>query len=433
MITIQYATGESVNPGIFFAAGGLVLIAGLLIVYGTLGSMHSAGLRIKGITTLGIKNALRNSTRSITVVLLFSIGTFLVISTGSNRKDLFVDADDPASGTGGFLYYAESTVPVLQNLSHNEVRYRYGLDEDYPIVQMRVAEGDDASCLNLNRIVNPRILGVNPNMLSGRFSFVTASEKLNMSDPWSTLSAEPEGGVIPAIADETVIKWGLGMKVGDTLQYSDAEGNIMKLLLVGGLAPSIFQGSVIISESHFLDRFPQSSGTEVFLVEGGMQDTARIAGQMNRGLRDLGWSMEYAPQRLAEFNSVTNTYLSIFLVMGALGLLLGTIGLSIVLFRSIIERREELTILRALGFGKKRVKSMVIREYLFLLLSGTLIGSIAAVIATLPALLSPNSEVSLSLILIIISVLLLNGVIWIWWMTGVALKNKIIVAALRNE
>jgi putative ABC transport system permease protein len=53
-----------------------------------------------------------------------------------------------------------------------------------------------------------------------------------------------------------------------------------------------------------------------------------ISDELTRGMRDLGWSMEYAPQRLTEFNSVTNTYLSIFMVMGALGLLLGTVGLS---------------------------------------------------------------------------------------------------------
>jgi len=151
------------------------------------------------------------------------------------------------------------------------------------------------------------------------------------------------------------------------------------------------------------------------------------------GMRDLGWHMEYAPRRLAEFNSVTNTYLSIFLVLGALGLLLGTVGLSIVLFRSIVERREELTVLRALGFGMRKIRSMVVREYILLLSAGTMIGALAAVIATLPALLSPNNDVSVLLILLIIAVLLLNGFLWIWWMTGVALRNKVISVALRND
>jgi putative ABC transport system permease protein len=409
LVMSQMIRGEVVNAGLFFAAGGLLLVAGLLFSYRALLTVQTAGRFVKDLTTLGLKNTLRNATRSITIIVLFSIGTFLVISTGSNRKDLFINAGDASSGTGGFLYYAESTAPVLQNLSNEEVRYNLGLGEGYDVVQMRVADGDDASCLNLNRIVNPRILGIKPEKLSGRFTFVTATPELNRNDPWATLDHALPGGLIPAIADETVIKWGLGMKVGDTLRYEDTEGNEMKLLLTGGLAPSIFQGSVIISENLFLERFPESSGTEVFLVDGDSQDTLMIREELTMGMRDFGWTMEYAPQRLAEFNSVTNTYLSIFMVMGALGLLLGTVGLAVVLFRSVIERREELMLLRALGFGKRKIRGMVVREYMLLLVSGTLTGAVAAVVATLPALLSKHSDVSVTSVLIIILALLVTG------------------------
>jgi putative ABC transport system permease protein len=433
LMIVQFIKGETVNAGIFFAAGGLLLVAGLLFSYRTLVSVQTAGRFVKDLTTLGLKNTLRNATRSITIIVLFAIGTFLVISTGSNRKDLFINAGDLSSGTGGFLYYAESTAPVLQNLSNEEVRYNFGLGEDYDIIQMRVADGDDASCLNLNRIENPRILGVKPEKLSDRFSFVTATPELKRENPWSTLDINLAGGLIPAIADETVIKWGLGLKVGDTLHYEDAKGNEMSLLLTGGMAPSIFQGSVIISERHFLERFPENSGTEVFLVEGNIQDTLMIREELSMGMRDFGWTMEYAPRRLAEFNTVTNTYLSIFMVMGALGLLLGTVGLSIVLFRSVIERREELMLLRALGFGKRKINGMVIREYMLLLSAGTLIGAVAAVVATLPALLSRHSDVSVTSVLIIILALLVNGLLWIWWVTRISLRTKLISTALRNE
>ena len=64
------------------------------------------------------------------------------------------------------------------------------------------------------------------------------------------------GGLIPAIADETVIKWGLGLEVGDTLHYINSNGGTMELLLIGGLAPSVFQGNVIISNQRFLEQFP---------------------------------------------------------------------------------------------------------------------------------------------------------------------------------
>jgi len=433
LIIVQFISGEVVNPGIFFAAGGLLLISGLLLIVGFLQKLNERGIHVRGTMSLGYKNALRNRTRSITIVILFAFGTFMVISTGSNKKDLFVQAEERSSGTGGFLYYAESTVPVLQDLSRPEVRFDYGLGDEYELVQMRASEGDDASCLNLNRIRTPRLLGVDPGKLTGRFSFVSSTGSLDETDPWQSLDREIPGNVIPAIADETVIKWSLGMSVGDTLVYQAADGDRIHLLLVGGTAPSIFQGNVLISERNFLTYFPQSSGTNVFLVDGPPADSATIKQELEMAMRDMGWEMEFTASRLAEFNSVTNTYLSIFMVMGALGLLLGTIGLSIVLFRSIIERREELAILRAVGYGKRRIRKLVMAEYLLLFLTGTFTGALAAVIATLPAFLSKHSGASISLVLLILLVLLINGIIWTWWMAAAGVRNKVLGYAMRNE
>lgn len=432
LIIIQLGKGEVINAGLFFPAGGLLLLGGISLSYAFLS--HGKGGQARfSLAALSNRNARRNRGRSMSIVILFAIGAFLVISTGSNKKDLFVNAADASTGTGGFLYYAESTLPVLQDLNQDAVKYEYDITSNASFIQLRISDGDDASCLNLNKIANPRILGVNPAQLSGRFSFETAAPELNQEDPWSTLNASLSGGLIPAIADETVIKWGLGLSVGDTLSYKDSKGNRMQLLLVGGLAPSIFQGNVLISNQSFLSHFPQHSGTEVFLVEGALKDSALIREELEMGMRDLGWTMTLAAQRLAEFNSVTNTYLSIFLVMGALGLLLGTIGLAVVLYRSILERNREIALLRATGYGMRKIRKVIIREYLTLLLAGSGIGFLAAIVATLPSILSPNTEVSFITIIIVLTALVVNGWFWIWLLTGSGLRHRSINAALREE
>ena len=60
---------------------------------------------------------------------------------------------------------------------------------------------------------------------------MTGTDLLDGEAPWLSLNGEPGGGLIPAVADETVIKWGLGLNVGDTLNYRNSEGREMKLLL----------------------------------------------------------------------------------------------------------------------------------------------------------------------------------------------------------
>lgn len=433
LVASQLFRHEVVNVALFFPAGGLLLISAVSFFLWYLGKKEQPSGPDFNLAVLSWKNATRNRTRSMSIVILFAIGAFLVISTGSNRKDLFANSDDHSSGTGGFLYYAQSTLPVLQLLNDPAVRYEYGLSEDYAMVQIRQADGDDASCLNLNKIVNPKVLGVDPSSLEGRFSFVTRTPLLDETNPWASLLQDLPDGLIPAIADETVIKWGLGLSVGDTLHYTNSTGGTMKLLLVGGLAPSVFQGSVLIANERFLEQFPESSGTGVFLVDGALSDTALISSELQRGMRDLGWDMQLSSERLAEFNSVTNAYLSIFMVMGALGLLLGTFGLVVVLSRSVLERKQEIALLRAIGYDRVRIRKLITREYLFLLFWGIITGFGSAIIATLPSILSSHSGTSFSSILIWLVILVVNGWFWIRLVSSISLNNPRIYEGLRNE
>jgi putative ABC transport system permease protein len=221
-------------------------------------------------------------------------------------------------------------VPLLHNLNNETYRKEQGFAEDFRVVQFQVADGDDASCLNLNRVANPRILGVGAAQLEGRFSVQTKIDTVDALNPWAALQMD-FGDCVPAIADQTVIQWSFGLKVGDTLFYRNSAGDEVKLKLVAGLAASVFQGNVLIDNSQFQKHFPTYSGSNVFLIDGNLDNKQAIADELLLIYRDLGWEMTETAARLATFKSVENTYLSIFLVMGALGLLLGTIGLAVVL------------------------------------------------------------------------------------------------------
>lgn len=447
LIITQIIHLETVNPTVFFTAGGLMLIS--LLVYSDLWfikiknrtSTSFSGndqtgleaLKSFDIVSLCFKNGIRNKNRSLNIIILFAIGTFIVISTGANRKDLFVDAGVKTSGTGGFLTYAESTVPVVKDLNNKKVRQEFDMQGSYPIVQFMKHEGDDASCLNLNRVKNPSILGVKPEMLNGRFTFASSTPLLYKKNPWSSLNQTLPGGVIPAIADETVIKWGLGLSVGDTLVYTNEIGQKMKLKLIGGLANSVFQGHIIISQKYFIANFPSGSGSGFFLIDSQKSKESAVEEELKESFRDYGWEIMPAAQRLAEFNSIENTYLSIFLVMGAFGLLIGTVGLGVILIRSILERRNEIALLKAVGFGKKLIFKLFINEYTSLLLAGIMIGAITSAIAILPSLISPNTGISFTTIGFVLILLITNGIFWITLLTRLFLNVNQINEALRNE
>lgn len=431
IIFVQFITGES-STFLFFTAGGLLLISLLLIIDRLLRHLQHGMFSFSNVNHLSFRNMIRNRRRSFAIVILFALGTFIVVATGSNRKDMTSGANNRSSGTGGYDFFTESTVPVLHDLNEQNVAREYGLEGEYSFIQFRKGEGDDASCLNLNRISKPAILGVDPGNLEGRFSFVTNTRELDENNPWSSLDKSLEGGVIPAIADQTAIQWGLGRKVGDTLFYTNSTGDTLMLKLIGGLAPSIFQGNVIISNQQFLENFPSSSGSSVFLIETTTESDTLAEEDLFRAFRDYGWQMTRTTDRLAEFYSVENTYLSIFLMLGILSLIIGTIGLGILLARSIMERKSEIGLLQALGYKQKVIYRIVFTEYFILLLTGIIIGFVPAIISTLPSLLSLGTDVSISNLIYILLFLILNSIIWIGLFTRINI-GKNLVRELRTE
>jgi putative ABC transport system permease protein len=425
-------TGKTLNTGIFFMGGGLLLISFILFFSILLKKERLRSNDELSQISLIRKNLSRNPARSFRIVILFALGTFIIISTGLNKKDLHQGANEPASGTGGFQFFMETTIPILKDLNDPQNRMDQGIEKPLEFVQLRKSEGDDASCLNLNRVVSPRILGVQPDQLSDRLTFIKSTEDLDPKAPWTSLENELPGGVIPAVLDQTVIQWGLGLKVGDTLIYLDEAGEEMKLKIIGGLANSIFQGNAIIDDQLFLKHFPSNSGSHLLLVDGAPEDLEENMNELSRAFRNEGVEIEVAADRLAMFNQVENTYLSIFMLLGGLAMILGTVGLGVSLARNILDRGPEIGILRAMGFPKLKVLQIITYEHLVLLLIGTLAGALTAFIATIPSILSDFVQASWQTAAIIVVLILLNGFLWIYGITRNYLRKDLLVN-LREE
>ena len=477
--------GRTSDAEAFFSAGALLLLAGLGACATLLTALsRSPGAAKVTLLGMGIRNIARRRKRSLATLGLLACGSFLIASIGVFRLDAVRDAQKRSSGTGGFALFGESALPVVQDLNAEAGREHFGLDEKalagVRVVPLRVREGDDASCLNLNRAQTPRLLGVKPELLAERhaFTFANLAKDLPKANPWLLLetgsgasapasiaagnSAAPSGGpissgenagnrsseaspgrnstepqppeheTIPAIGDEASIVWAMGKKVGDTLDYTDERGRAFQVRLVGAVANSILQGNLLIAEDAFAARFPSEAGYRMFLIDAPSKDANDLSKTLSRALRDVGLELTPATKRLAAFNAVQNTYLSTFQVLGGLGLLLGSVGLGLVVMRNVFERRGELALLLAVGFRPGALKWLVLSEHGALLLCGLAVGILAALAAVLPALLSPGAEVPYLSQALTLAAVLASGGWWTWMATTVALRGRL-VDALRNE
>jgi putative ABC transport system permease protein len=437
LVVSALAKHDTADVESFFGAGALGLIFGVA----------SAAIWFRALTartesrpltllSLGVRGCIRRRNRSLAIVALLASGAFLIAAVQANKLDATHDSGKRSSGTGGFAFIGESSLRIVQDLNTQAGREFFGLDQtslkDVTVVSMRVHDGDDASCLNLNRAQTLRLLGVNPQELFDRsaFTFTEVSDQSLRGRPWLLL--DNGGEEIPAVGDEATITWALHKKIGDTVNYTDEHGRPFKVRLVGAVANSILQGSLIIAEANFVKRFPGEAGYRMFLVDAPSAKAAVVSAALTRGLRDRGLELTSAAARLNAFNAVQNTFLDTFQMLGGLGLLLGSAGLGVVVLRNVLERRGELALLAAVGFTPRTLRRLIVTEHVVLQALGLILGVVAAVLALLPVLLSPSAHVSYVPLGAMLGLVLLSGLFWTWAAARLALRGELL-PALRNE
>ncbi len=207
--------------------------------------------------------------------------------------------------------------------------------------------------------------------------------------------------------------WVLKKKPGDRIDYTDEQGNTFPLEIAGTLTGSVFQGSFIVDEQRYLERFPSTGGYQLFLAETS-NDLTETRNILQRALTDLGATVTTTTQRLAAFNRVENTYISIFNVLGGLGVILGAAGLGIVTARNLAERQHEFTQLHQIGISRKIIRSLIVRETRQFILWAIGIGLIAAIISVLPALPATGLLTTLSWITALAILFLLTATTCAW-------------------
>ena len=369
-------------------------------------------------------NILRERRRAIGETAVLASALLILGTTQLFHQGAVVDPSLRSSGTGGFSYYGElnSGIP-LEQTGVDFLRER-GVDINaggikFLSAAMRVRDGDDASCLNINRASTPALLGADQTLLDslGSFSFVSIIKDKGAykKHPWKILGSDTgDENAVFGIADANTVEWGLGKSLGDRLTYINEAGDTLNVILAAALKSSVLQGKVVIAESDFIRHYPSVSGYRLLLLSafgpagGGRSDTAGHAGKVIVNTFESfhgrsGLQMESTVERLNAFNSVENTYLSIFAVLGMMGLALGCAGMGIIVMRGIEERRAELALLMVQGFRTRAVRRLLFSERAVIALTGTLAGLLPAVIISGAAVNWPNIVRIICLLTIVLS------------------------------
>ncbi len=445
LVVVATAAGVVPNVEGFFGAGTLLLVSTLSLAAVVLRRDHPRPITGRGwraLARLAFRGAAHRPARSLLPVALIASATFIIVSVDAFRKDSPGDQLDPRSGTGGYALVATSALPVFSDPATPAGRDALGIgDAEAPalaaarFVSFRRRQGEDASCLNLYAPGEPTILGAPRAFLAeGRFSFAAslAATTGEQKNPWLLLDKAQADGAIPAIGDANSLEYSLHLTVGGETVVRDGSGAPVRLRVVGALEDSILQGVLIVSEPNFLRMFPGQEGYGFFLIDVPAARASSVAGALTERLADSGMRVESGRERLASYHRVENTYLSTFQSLGALGLVLGTIGLLAVLLRNVLERRAELALLRAMGYRERTLAAMVVAEHVLLMVGGLACGSVSALVAIAPALAARGGVVPAAMVGVLLLAVTATGVISSL-LGGLVVLRSPLVAALRSE
>lgn len=403
---------------IFFGSGFLLMVALLCLAQGLLLLINTGRRPVAGPVLAGVLNGVRYRQRGMLVMILLASGCFLTVGILSMQQDPAANIEQTGSGSGGFGLMVETSLPMPADRA--DAVLRKTLDAEAALLAIRVRDGDEASCLNLNRALRPRLLGVVPEEAERLQAFErsggTSAGAPSAVSIWRLLGSEPGDGAIPVLAgDLTTVEYGLhakaGLKNGTVYEYTGEDGRTWRLRVVGALPvrSGVLQGSLIMDRAALMRMYPSIPGDGLWLVRSRLPEDETVS-RLRHALGRYGGIVMPTRDRLRMLGAVESTYLEMFLVLGGLGVVLGAAGVGLVVLRNAGVRRGEMAVLRAIGVPPRLLFKYLLAEYGYLLLGGLAAGVVPALVAVQPVMRQLGQQMPVGTMALLIAAMVLSGV-----------------------
>ena len=154
---------------------------------------------------------------------------------------------------------------------------------------------------------------------------------------------------------------GLKISIGESISLIDVSnaGKRQNVVVAGVLSESsnLFSSGIWLNATTS-ENFGGSL-TRVYVSHGEGVDAKQLSNNLNRDLASTGVSVTLIEEEILEIQSLVFAILSIFQSYLSLGLFVGIAGMGVVTVRSVSERRDQIGMMRALGFKK----SMILQSF----------------------------------------------------------------------
>jgi putative ABC transport system permease protein len=186
-------------------------------------------------------------------------------------------------------------------------------------------------------------------------------------------------GVVPA--GETVPELYLEVRrapTEDPFSQTEGEAPVQRLQVIGVLADDTNRagGPIQINLQALEPLTGETPAPDTFYIKvKAGADVRAVQQEVERAFLSSGINATILAEQFAAGQNITRGVLSLFQGFMALGLLVGIAALGVISTRTVVERRQQIGVLRAIGFQSRMVALSLVLEASFIALVGLLIGT----------------------------------------------------------
>ena len=159
-------------------------------------------------------------------------------------------------------------------------------------------------------------------------------------------------------------------------------GAVVQLKVIGVLDRILENSQTMIVSKSILDDaipFPVPITHHRFRVAEGV-DAKEVARSMEASFLEHGIDADVLEEELEKEAAAAKTFFRLFIGFMALGLLVGVAALGVVSTRAVVERRQQIGVLRAIGYRRRMIQLSFLLESSFIALLGILIGTTLGIV-----------------------------------------------------
>jgi len=231
-----------------------------------------------------------------------------------------------------------------------------------------------------NESVRYSMIGFSRSMLSdNQFSLMQRSESYQTDeDAWNAVADNSSLVIVDGSVVPNPFGTSMGIIVihlGETITVAAGENNLENLTVIG-IMDQQFNFGIYTLDTYLQDESPANSQNLIYLstASHSPQSPGDVSNALETHFASYGLVTYVVRDLVEEVMSTISSTMQLMEIFLGMGLIVGISGLGIITIRNVAERRQEIGVMRAIGFQRDMILKTFMLETSFVSLLGIILG-----------------------------------------------------------